>query len=152
MSLGTKQSSTQSTQPINNDVHFLKSNLTLPDRGCLSRGKQWKAMLLKILTLATAASAIAACGGSDSNNNSSIPTSPPSTAAQVSLSYEGVKGFKFDWSDVSDGTYYQILENADGNSGFTPVGGRVTVGVETNTITVPLYKRINARYILQSCN
>ena len=49
-------------------------------------------------------------------------------------------------------TYYKLLENPDERSGFTQVGDDIDAGVETVDHIVPLYTRINAQYILQSCN
>ena len=82
----------------------------------------------------------------------SFAPSAPITAAVPTLSYTQIKGFKFDWTDVGDATFYRLLENPDGASGFSQIGSDIPQGTGTNTITVPLYQRLNAQYILQSCN
>ena len=45
-----------------------------------------------------------------------------------------------------------MLENPDGTSGFTQVGDDVGPGIESIELPIPLFARVNARYILQSCN
>ena len=53
---------------------------------------------------------------------------------------------------MSDATFYRVLEDPDGNSGFSPLSGDLPAGTVSFEQVVPLYARINARYILQSCN
>ncbi len=77
---------------------------------------------------------------------------PPAAAATPSLSFAQSKVFRFSWTDEADATYYQLLENPDGASGFTQVGSDIPQGTQTFDHIVPLYARINAQYILQSCN
>jgi hypothetical protein len=62
-----------------------------------------------------------------------------------------IKTFRFSWVDEPNATHYRLLENPDGVSGFSQVGSDVPQGTETYDHIVPLYNRINARYILQSC-
>jgi len=76
----------------------------------------------------------------------------PVTAALPILSFSAVKNFRFDWTDVSDATHYRLMENPDGVSGFLQVGSDIAQGMEGVDHVVPLYKRLNAVYILQSCN
>jgi len=108
---------------------------------------------------------VSGCGGSLSGNTYTIGTvtaactvtasfviSPPVTAATPAMILKPVKTFRFTWSDVSDATYYKLLENPDGVSGFTQVGSDVSTGVQSFDHIVPLYARVNAKYILQSCN
>jgi hypothetical protein len=75
----------------------------------------------------------------------------PATAAAPSLNFD-TKTFRFNWTDVADATTYRLLEDPDGSSGFTQVGNDIPSGVQSYDHIVPLYARINARYILQSCN
>ncbi|WKD50175.1 Ig-like domain-containing protein [Microbulbifer spongiae] len=67
----------------------------------------------------------------------------------VTLNFEAVKRFRFDWTEVAGASHYRLLENPDGISGFSPVGEEVTTG--TLPLEVPLYARTNAQYILQAC-
>ncbi len=81
-----------------------------------------------------------------------VYANPPASAAIPSLTLVATKGFQFDWTDVSDATFYRLLENPDGLSGFSQLGGDITSSTQTVTELVPLYQRLNAEYILQSCN
>ena len=73
-------------------------------------------------------------------------------AAEPNLTLIPTKGFKFDWTDTPSTTFYRLLENPDGVSGFTQIGTDILSGTQTATVIVPLYRRLNAQYILQSCN
>ncbi len=75
----------------------------------------------------------------------------PDVAATPALGL-ALKAFRFTWSDVADATFYRLLENPDGVSGFSQVGGDIPAGDEHYDHSVPLYARVNARYLLQSCN
>jgi len=81
-----------------------------------------------------------------------ITIPPPATAASPSLAFTPTKVFRFTWSDVSDASFYRVLENTDGTSGFSQVSGDIAQGTESFDLIVPLHARVNARYILQSCN
>jgi hypothetical protein len=78
--------------------------------------------------------------------------SAPLAAATPALTFESVKTFRFDWTDVSDATHYKLLENPDSSAGFTQVGDDIPQGSQSIDHVVPLYARLNAQYILQSCN
>lgn len=99
---------------------------------------------------------VTACGGGGgggASGNSATPGSPaPTAAAAPSLTYGAMKTFRFEWTDVSDATHYRLLENPDGASGFSQVGSDITQGTQSIDHIVPLYARLNAQYILQSCN
>ncbi len=79
-------------------------------------------------------------------------SAPPVIAATASLKFAAIKTFRFKWNDVADATYYRLMENIDGSSGFTQVGENIQQGVQTVDIIVPLYARLNAQYMLESCN
>lgn len=92
---------------------------------------------------------LVACGSS--SKDSAPQDDPiPASAAALSLSFHSVKTFRFSWSDVENASTYKLLENPDGLSGFTQVGGDIDSGIEIINHTVPLYARANAQYILQS--
>ncbi len=78
------------------------------------------------------------------------PTAP--AAAEVNLSFETVKTLRFDWTDVEGATHYILQDNPDGLSGFSPLGDSIAQGTETLALEIPTFARINAEYILQSCN
>ena len=90
-----------------------------------------------------------ACGGGGGNDDMGRV---PQISNTPTLSFQQVKKFTFTWDDVDDATFYRLLENTDGESGFLPVGNAISNGLGEITIQVPLYQRINAQYILQSCN
>ena len=95
---------------------------------------------------------IVASGGGGSSSGAVPSGSSPATAAVPALAFAAVKVFQFTWTDVTDATHYKLLENPDGVSGFTQVGADISSGVEVHDHVVPLYARVNAQYILQSCN
>ena len=112
---------------------------------------------------------VSGCGGSLSGNTYTTATvtadctvsatfnaissnSPPATAAIPTLVFSAVKTFRFNWTDVGDATFYKLMENSDGSSGFTQLGSDITQGTQTYDHIVPLYARMNASYMLQSCN
>jgi hypothetical protein len=97
---------------------------------------------------------LASCGsgGGSGTPPNSGGNSAPASAATLSLSYSSVKQFNFSWSDVSDATYYKLLENLDGVSGYSQIGGDINQGTQVFSITASLLQRGNASYILQSCN
>ncbi|VAW96796.1 hypothetical protein MNBD_GAMMA21-1170, partial [hydrothermal vent metagenome] len=100
------------------------------------------------LTLVTFFSAVLlACGG----GGGGTPAAPAVEAKPV-LNFTQSKVFRFTWSDAPDATFYRLLENPDGGSGFTQVGADIAQGAEVYDHVVPLYARLNAQYILQSCN
>ncbi|WP_299948739.1 histidine kinase [uncultured Microbulbifer sp.] len=116
---------------------------------------------IKCAVLAFLLSLFTACSDSGSSNDGiseaskGSPDNEEPTLGQpqgVTLSFEAVKRFRFDWTDIEGATHYQLLENPDGASGFSPVGASVEQGVQTLILEVPLYTRTNAQYILQACN
>jgi hypothetical protein len=80
------------------------------------------------------------------------PGGGPTVPAVAALTFEPVKTFHFSWADVPDATHYRLMENPDGSSGFTQVGSDIPQGIQSINQIVALYDRINAVYILQSCN
>ena len=71
--------------------------------------------------------------------------------AQTSLSYQAVKQFRFAWTDIPGASHYRLLEDPDGNSGYTQVSGDIPPGTQVYDHAVNLHQRVNARYILQTC-
>ncbi|WP_158269400.1 FG-GAP repeat protein [Saccharospirillum sp. MSK14-1] len=98
------------------------------------------------VTILALVALLSAC--SPESNTPDGPTGPPGPV----LTVEPIKQFRFDWPASESGTHYRILENPDGQSGFTDVSGDIPIGTETFTIEVPLHARIRAQYILQRCD
>ncbi len=92
---------------------------------------------------------LVSCGGGGGGDKKSSAT--PVTAAIATLGFD-IKTFRFTWADVSDATFYRLMENSDGASGFSQVGTDIAQGTQSFDHSVSLYQRINASYILQSCN
>ena len=95
---------------------------------------------------------LTACGGTT--------TTAPATAATLSMSFTPTKAFRFAWTGVSDATSYKLKEAITADSGYTLINEVASNGFDhldgtgTNRFdhVVPLYGRLNAKYILQSCN
>lgn len=73
-------------------------------------------------------------------------------AAQASLELVPDKTFRLAWPATDGASFYRVLENPDGVSGFTQVGDDLSASALSYDHRVPLYKRVNARYIVQACN
>ena len=71
--------------------------------------------------------------------------------ASVNLSISAIKSFAFSWSDTDDATSYKLLERINPSSSYTQVGNDINPGVQSYQYIAPLYSRVNASYILQSC-
>ncbi|NOZ38015.1 MAG: integrin [Gammaproteobacteria bacterium] len=89
-----------------------------------------------------------ACGGGGSGGGNSAPA----TVASPALTFTAVKTFRFSWTDITGATHYKLLENPDGISGFSQTGSDIAQGAQSIDHIVPLYARLNARYILQTCD
>lgn len=108
-----------------------------------------------VITLFTTSFLLISCSGDGSGDSTSPGTNPPAgspaTAAMPTLGFD-IKTFRFAWTDVSDATFYKLMENPDGVSGFNQVGSDIAQGTQKFDHSVALFQRINASYILQSCN
>jgi len=111
--------------------------------------KRWPRTLLLASMYMMGILGIVASGGGGGSGGDDEP--PPITAANPILGFD-IKTFRFTWTDVPGSTHYRLLENPDGFSGFSQVGTDIPQGTETVDHIVPLYMRINASYILQTCN
>jgi hypothetical protein len=70
-------------------------------------------------------------------------------ASSLTMSFTPTKAFRFNWPAATNATYYKLYEAATIGSGYSLI--------ETTTATsfdhvVPLYARLNAKYMLESCN
>lgn len=107
---------------------------------------------LVILIFLSMALLVACGGGSGGGGVSSSSSATAPAATSPVLSYTGVRIFRFSWTDVSGATHYKLFENPDGASGFTQVGADISQGSQAIEHEVTLYQRLNAQYMLQSCN
>jgi hypothetical protein len=70
-------------------------------------------------------------------------------ASELTMSFTRTKAFSFNWPAAKNATYYELYETATIGSGYSLI--------ETTTKTsfdhvVPLYARLNAKYMLKSCS
>lgn len=68
--------------------------------------------------------------------------------AELDISF---KTFTFEWQDVPDATYYNILEQIN-EQDYTALASNIEAGVNSYSKSVSLASKVNAKYILQSCN
>ena len=116
--------------------------------------KPSQARTASVLTLLVSALIIAGCGGGGSSGGDTSGTAPgvdAPAAPQLSLDIQATKTFQFSWSAVEDATEYTLLENPDGQSGFTEVAS-IDAGETGYAHTVFLPRRVNASYMLEACN
>ena len=81
--------------------------------------------------------------------NVAVACAAPPAAPTLSLGF-GVKELRFTWLAVGGADFYRLLENPDGVSGYTEVATNLTALSHNHTI--PVHRRLNARYILEACN
>ena len=62
------------------------------------------------------------------------------------------KTFRITWQTISNASFYQVLENPDGVSGFSDISGQLDASTSSFDHRVTLYARVNAQYLVQSCN
>jgi trimeric autotransporter adhesin len=73
------------------------------------------------------------------------------TPPALSLALQAIKALRFSWTAVPGVTRYKLLEDATGGSGFTQAGADIEPSATSLDRIVPLYLRVNARYIVQAC-
>jgi hypothetical protein len=78
--------------------------------------------------------------------NDDLPEQPQN----LELSYEQIKQFQFTWTAPALANSYQLLERENPDADYVPVG-LPTASTEIS-LTVPLYMRVNASYIVRACN
>ncbi len=71
---------------------------------------------------------------------------------QASLEFIPIKTFRITWQVTPDAQFYRVLENPDGISGFTDISGELEASTSNFDHVVALYSRVNAQYVVQSCN
>ncbi len=79
----------------------------------------------------------------NTNSNPGIPT--------LSVKYT-VKELHFSWNAVAEATYYRVLENPDGISGFSPISPNISSTSYIHEIKSRSSGWNNARYQLEACN
>ena len=90
--------------------------------------------------------------GSGNGSGNDEPVVAPAVAAEPTFTVNATKQFSFSWADVADATFYRMLETPDGQSGYSQLGDDIPAGAESASFEVPLFLRVEASYILASCN
>lgn len=108
--------------------------------------------LLKMLVILFTLFALSACNIEISEPGDNSPNAEQPAAADVSLTLQPVKSFRFDWQPVQGATHYVLQENPDGQSGFSDIVTDIPGDATSYVLEVPLYARVNAQYLLLSCN
>ena len=65
------------------------------------------------------------------------------------MSFTPTKGFRFNWPAATNATYYELYETATIGSGYSLI--KKTTATSFDHV-VPLYARLNAKYMLKSCS
>lgn len=92
------------------------------------------------------------------NETSDAPTGTEETGpidlqpVQVELEILADKTFRISWQITPNATMYRVLENPDGASGFTNISGDLDAPTSSFDHRVALFARVNAQYLVQSCN
>lgn len=108
---------------------------------------------------------LVACGSSDkktSSSSSSVSSSSSSASSstnngnavwpELNVTSTSPRTLTFSWTPVAGATYYKLLKNADGSSGYEQVGEQLLTPSATDTLSVHLHDWINARYLVEACN
>ncbi|MBK7827369.1 hypothetical protein [Nannocystis sp.] len=92
---------------------------------------------------------------SDATDSADVPTTGEPTAPEdqpvLEWTLSPIKQFRFSWAPVVAG-HYQLMESPDVAEPYVQVGEDIAGDAAEVAITVPLYARLNARYVLRACN
>jgi len=101
----------------------------------------------------TGGNAEAGASSTDAATSSGISESvQQSRIPQANLEVVADRTFRISWQTTTGTDFYRVLENPDGSSGYTQIGADIDSETQVYDHQVALYKRVNARYIVQSCN
>ena len=89
--------------------------------------------------------------GSGTDDSGGVETAERPPAPELMLDIQATKTLQFSWDTVEGATSYQLLENPDGQSGFSEIASLPETENEYPHI-VFLPQRLNASYILEACN
>ncbi len=104
-------------------------------------------LTIRLLVFLLVSLGLAACGGGGGGGGGvSAPTAP---SAVIGF---GIKQLTFSWSAVSGATSYNLLENANGASGFSVIQSGITATSTSKSISVVNHDWANARYMVEACN
>ena len=94
---------------------------------------------------------LVACGGSSGGSTTVDPPVPDAASVTVDAT---TKTINFNWLQIPNATYYRLLENADGNSGFSQVGDDIPAGSPAASLRISahMFDWLDAQYIVEACN
>jgi hypothetical protein len=78
-----------------------------------------------------------------------VTCAAPPSAPSPSVAF-GVKELQFTWPAAGGATFYRLLENPDGVSGYAQVATNIAALGYNHTI--PVHRRLNASYKIEACN
>ncbi|EAR10547.1 hypothetical protein [Reinekea blandensis] len=92
--------------------------------------------------------------GGDSGSGDTGGGDPVSLDSPVDFTVKsgGIKTFEFTWTDSANATFYKLLENIDGQSGFSVIRDNIPQGEEIIQVETSLHRAMFAQYMLQACN
>ena len=70
-------------------------------------------------------------------------------ASALTMSFTPTKAFRFNWPAATNATYYELYETATIGSGYSLI---IKTTATSFDHVVPLYARLNAKYMLKSCS
>ena len=73
-------------------------------------------------------------------------------AVQAALELVPDKTVRITWQTTPGASHYRVFENPDGVSGFSDISGQLDASTVSFDHRVALYLRVNAEYLVQSCN
>ena len=82
-------------------------------------------------------------------SNVAVTCVAPPVAPAASVNF-GVKELQFSWGAAAGATFYRLLENPDGASGYNLVASNITALSYNHAI--PVHQRLNAQYVVDACN
>ena len=95
---------------------------------------------IKLVAVFVFSLGLMACGSSDTN---------APTASALTMLFTPTKAIRFNWPAATSATYYKLYEAATSGSGYTLI--KTTTATSFDHV-IPLYARLDAKYILKSCS
>ena len=86
-----------------------------------------------------------ACGSGTGTEK--LVVTPPASA--LTMSFTPTKAIRFNWPAATSATYYKLYEAATSGSGYALI--KTTTATSFDHV-IPLYARLDAKYILKSCS
>jgi len=112
----------------------------------------YKPALLSIAVLLGMFSVAGCSHSSETQTSNETSTQDLPQPVQIEFSLVQDKTFRINWQSSEGAEYYRVLENPDGLSGYTTIIEDLASSVQRFDWRVALHQRINASYIVQSCN